>query len=356
MSSLLFFDPVCQQPYDTRTLRERATGGTEATVTRIADALGAYVMQHNRSENAGRYLAPGRLAGIASVVLVRESRALPSLRALFPQARFYLWLHDQLNPGSKRARRLAATAATLRELAVTAVCVSDAQRRGVSAVLERIGVAPEVRALTIYNPVDDTLVPDGSPVDPDKLVFFSSPNKGLAFTLDAFAALRRAMPRLRLVVANPGYKADRSARRPGVQFLGALPQAQVHAEVRGALCTFFPNFSIPETFGLVFAESHALGTPVLTVDCGAALEVLGSAREVLPLHGRYRLYESLLRQLPPRLRAAPARLAGAAGLFDEFVERISQWRAGARPQVAADPRFRLATVAAQWRALLEEPR
>ena len=49
MSSLLFFDPACQQPYDTRTLRERAMGGTEATVTRIADFLGAYVMQHNRT-------------------------------------------------------------------------------------------------------------------------------------------------------------------------------------------------------------------------------------------------------------------------------------------------------------------
>ncbi|HEY1491732.1 MAG TPA: glycosyltransferase family 4 protein, partial [Steroidobacteraceae bacterium] len=353
-SSLLFFDPVCQQPYDTRTLRERATGGTEATVTRIADALGAYVMQHNRTANEGRYRVPGTLAGIRSVVLVRESRALPLVRELFPQARVYLWLHDQLNPGSKRARRLASTAAALRELAVTAVCVSDSQRRGVAAVLERIGVATQVRALTIYNPVDDALAPDRTAVDPDKLVFFSSPNKGLAFTLDAFAALHRAMPRLRLVVANPGYKADRSARRAGVEFLGALPQAQVHAEVRGALCTFFPNFSIPETFGLVFAESHALGTPVLTVDCGAALEVLGNPDEVLALRARYRLYEAALRRLPPRLRGVPARLAAAGGLFDDFVERIGQWRAGARPQAAPDPRFRLATVAAQWRALLTD--
>ncbi len=356
MSALLFFDPLCQQPYDTRTLRERATGGTEATVTRIADALGAYVMQHNRSESAGRYLPPGRLEGIRSVVVVRESRALPLLRELFPHARFYLWLHDQLNPGSKRARRLATTAAALRELAVTVICVSDSQRRGVSAVLEHIGVAKQVHALTIYNPVDDALAPEGTPVDANKLVFFSSPNKGLAFTLDAFCAVQRAMPGLRLVVANPGYKADRTARRAGVEFLGALPQARVHAEVRGALCTFFPNFSIPETFGLVFAESHALGTPVLTVDCGAALEVLGNPREVLPLRPRYRVYESLLRRLPPRLRAAPARLAGAGGLFDDFVERIAEWRAGARPQVAADPRFRLAAVAARWRALLEEQR
>ncbi len=353
MSSVLFFDPVCQQPYDTRTLAQRASGGTEASLTRVADALGAYVMQHNRTVDEGRYRAPGRLDGIRSVVLNRDSRALPLIRELFPRARVYLWMHDQLNPGSTRARRLATTATLLRDMGVSVVCVSDSQRRGAEAVLARIGVSGQVRALTIYNPVDDALVPDATPVDPDKLVFFSSPNKGLMFSLDAFGALRRAMPGLRLVVANPGYKADRAARAAGVEFLGALPQARVHAEVRGALCTFFPNFAIPETFGLVFAESHALGTPVLTVDCGAALEVLGNPQEVLPLRPAYRVYETVAGALPAGLRRGPARLAASAGLFDEFVARIAQWRSGGRPRVAPDPRFRLATVAAQWRALLE---
>ncbi|MBS0579951.1 MAG: glycosyltransferase family 4 protein [Proteobacteria bacterium] len=353
MSSVLFFDPVCQQPYDTRTLAERASGGTESSLTRVADALGAYVMQHNRTVNEGRYRAPGRLQGVRSVVLNRDSRALPVVRELFPDARVYLWLHDQLRPGSKRARRLAATSALLREMGVTAVCVSDSQRRGVEAVLAGLGLSGQVRALTIYNPVDDALAPDATPVDADKLVFFSSPNKGLMFSLDAFGALRRAVPQLRLVVANPGYKADRASRRAGVEFLGALPQGRVHAEVRGALCTFFPNFAIPETFGLVFAESHALGTPVLTVDCGAALEVLGNPVEVLPLRPAYRAYESVVGALPAGLRRGPARLAASAGLFDQFVARITQWRAGARPHVGPDPRFRLATVAAHWRALLE---
>jgi hypothetical protein len=55
MSATLFFDPTCQQPYDTRTLREQAMGGTEATVTRVADALDALVAQHNRTEASGRY-------------------------------------------------------------------------------------------------------------------------------------------------------------------------------------------------------------------------------------------------------------------------------------------------------------
>ena len=145
------------------------------------------------------------------------------------------------------------------------------------------GIADRVSARTIYNPVDDDLQPDGSPIDDRKLVFLSSPNKGLKFTLDAFRAVRRAMPDMRLIVGNPGYKPGKVARLDGVEYLGPQPQQRIHAEARTALCTFFPNFVIPETFGLVFAESKALGTPVLTHDCGAALEVLGDPAQVLPV-------------------------------------------------------------------------
>jgi len=352
MSSVLFYDPVCREPYDTRTLGERALGGSEATLTRIADALGAWVIQHNRSEDFGRYRRPQRLPGITSLIVHRDPRALPLLRTQYPQARVYLWLHDRIHPRSKRARTLAVTAALLAELAVTVVCVSDTQRAGVEATLRSLGLGGRVGALTLYNPVDDALTPDGTPVDERKLVFFSSPNKGLPFTLDAFSAVRRRMPDLRLVVGNPGYKRERRAARAGVEFLGAQPQARIHAQVRSALCTFCPNFVIPETFGLVFAESHALGTPVLTHDCGAAAEIVGDRQQLLPVTAGCRLYEAAAGWLPLAWRRAPARLAAAAGLFDAYTERIAAWRSGSRPQTAPDPRFRLSAVIAGWRSLL----
>jgi glycosyltransferase involved in cell wall biosynthesis len=352
MSSILFFDPSCPQPYDTRTLQQKALGGTEASVTRIADALDAYVIQHNRTEAYGRYRPPERIRGIERVVVNRDSRALPIVCELYPGARVYLWLHDQLNPSSKRGRRLASTARLLREMSVTVICVSDWQRRGVEATLRRIGVEDRVQVCTIYNPIDNALVPDGSPIDDRKLVFFSSPNKGLKFTLDAFRAVRRRMPDLRLVVGNPGYKVRKSAEIEGVEYLGPQPQELIHAHVRSALCTFFPNFVIPETFGLVFAESRALGTPVLTADCGAALEVLGDSEQVLPVTDAQRMYETALSGLSPRWRSGPARLAASLGLFDSYAERIRAWRSGARPRTSPDPRFRLTAVTERWRALL----
>jgi glycosyltransferase involved in cell wall biosynthesis len=355
MSSVLFFDPSCQRPYDTRTLRQQATGGAEATVTRIADALGAFVMQHNRTEAYGSYLPPGKVSGIEHVILNRDARALPRVRDLYPNAKVYLWVHDQMNPGSKRGRRLASTAQHVRDLAVTVICVSDTHRRAVEATLRKIGVDDRMHALTIYNPVADDLVPDGSGFDERKLVFFSSPNKGLAFTLDAFRALRRRMPDLRLQVGNPGYKIRKSATIEGVEYLGPQPQARIHTEVRSALCTFFPNFVLPETFGLVFAESKAVGTPILTCDAGAAAEIVADPQQVLPVTFGQRAYETTFHSLSPRWRGGPARLADGLGLFDAYIDRIRAWRAGGRPAAGPDPRFHLRVVANRWREMLGIP-
>lgn len=351
-AAILFYDPVCDRPYDTETLRRQAMGGTEATVVRVADALGAFVAQHNRASARGRYLPPRRDPAISHVIVNRDSRALSVVRELYPNARVHLWLHDRVRPRSKRARRLAADADILRELAVKVVCVSDTQRHAVEAALHWMGVSDRVPACTVYNPVDDDLLPDGSPIDDAKLVFLSSPNKGLRFTLDAFRAVRTAMPDMRLVVGNPGYKPGDATRLDGVEYLGPQPQERIHAQVRTALCTFFPNFVIPETFGLVFAESRALGTPVLTHDCGAALEVLADPAQVLPVTVAKRAYEGLLSGCPSGWRRWPARVAAGCGLFDAYVERLRAWRAGARPVTGPDPRFRLSRVAQRWREVL----
>lgn len=351
MSRIVFLDTVSPQPYDSRSFGERAVQGTEASVIRIADAIGAVVMQHNRTSAWQRYLPVQPLQGIEQVVVIRESRALAQARELFPQARLHLWLHDKMRPATKRGRRLRADAGLLREERVSLICVSDTHRRDVLNTLRWAGI-PGLPVCTRYNPLDPSLQPDGTPFDERQLVFFSSPNKGLAFALDAFGALRRALPDLRLIVGNPGYKADARTAIAGVQFLGAQPQPVIHAQVRRALCAFQPNFRIPETFGLVYAESHALGTPVLTHDFGAAAEVVGDPRQLLAVKTSYRCYEALVGALPPRWRRLPARLAGAAGLFDAYVERIREWRTGARPVVRPDPRFALSAVAAQWRELL----
>lgn len=363
MSPVLFFDPGCPAPYSRRTLEQAALGGTESTVVRIAEALDAVVLQHNRTEPEDRYRPSAEAAqqasrGVEHLIVLRDPRAIRSACARFPRARPYLWLHDLVRPGSKRGRRLAAAADTLARHGVTVVCVSEFQRAQAQAVLERASVAQHVRTATIYNPIDDGLVPSGTPIDAEKLVFLSSPNKGLDFALDAFEAVRHAFPRMCLSVCSPGYKSFRAAgitgpaaAIDGLEWLGPLPHARALAELRSALCVFYPNFVLPETFGLVFAEASAVGTPVLTHDCGAAAEVLADPRQVLPIAPAARRHERLARLLPGTLRRRLAARAERRGVFAPYVERIRAWRSD-RPRTTADPRFRLSAVAERWRALL----
>jgi glycosyltransferase involved in cell wall biosynthesis len=321
---------------------------------RIADSLGALVMQHNRTDISGRYRPPGRIRGVERVILIRDSRGLPQVREMFPDARIYLWVHHHFPRGSKLFRRLAGTARHLRDMRVNIICVSHQQQQQLESVLRLLDLRGRVSMRTIYNPVDDSLLPDGSPVDERKLVFLSSPNKGLKFTLDAFRELHRRMPDLRLIVGNPGYKIREFPPIDGVQYLTPQPQHRIHAEVRTALCLFYPNFVYPETFGLVFAESKALGTPVLTHDCGAAAEIIEDPDQLLQTSLAERLYEGALNKFPSRWRSLPAVIAARAGLFDRYVERIRAWRAGGRPATTLNPKFRLSCVAQHWRSVLSE--
>src|SRR5437762_3266287 len=219
MVPVLFFDPLCVAPYSAQTLREQGLGGSEATTVRVAEALDAFVSQHNRTRAEGRYLPPAALADVEDVIVLRDPRALARVSQLFPRARTHLWVHDRIEPGSARSRWFKAAAPDLERLQPDVICVSEYQRELVAATLRGIDGCQRLRVRRIYNPVDDRLVPDGSPVDPTKLVFFSSPNKGLLFTLDAFRALRRSIPDLRLCVANPGRSEEHTSELQSPMYL-----------------------------------------------------------------------------------------------------------------------------------------
>jgi glycosyltransferase involved in cell wall biosynthesis len=131
-----------------------------------------------------------------------------------------------------------------------------------------------------------------------------------------------------------------------------LPHARILAEVRTALCVFYPNFVLPETFGLVLAEAQAVGTPVLTHDCGAVREILADPSQILPVTRGARNYERIAGLLPSGARRHLAPWADRLGVFAPYVERLIALRSGTRPAAIDDPRFDLTAVVQRWRALL----
>jgi glycosyltransferase involved in cell wall biosynthesis len=252
-----------------------------------------------------------------AVIAFRQPALLPRLSGLFPHARLILWLQDLAN-----ARLSHPAIAGIRPKIVTA---SAFHTRNVLEWCWHRGldIGPEVDH--IFNPIDDDLQPATVDVDQNSLIYFSSPNKGLAWTLEAFRQAHLVIKELRLKIANPGYRvwAPPLDVPPDIEYLGVLSHSVVLREVRGSLCAFHLNDVYPETFGCVSAEANAIGTPVLTHAIGAATEVLTDDRQLID-----------------------ARDIGAV------IDRLLAWRSGDRPVVGPDGRFKTSTVISKWKDLL----
>ena len=329
---LLFIDPTCNKPYAPGVLRDEPLGGTEATVIRVAEALArtagvesVNVMQHNRQSmatGAARYIgvADKLPAAPTHLVLLRNPLYLPSLRSQFPQARFYFWAHDEfLWPGWREYFQV------LLDTDALPICVSHWHESQMQTFAKSLGYA-RLPSSFIYNPIADDLVPDATPVDRNKLIFFSSPHKGLTNTLRVFARLRevRELADLRLVIGNPGYHQDHDiAGLENVVSLGSLPHAQVIRELRSAFAALHLNDECPETFGLVNAEANAVGVPFLASPLGATPEIAN-------------VPEQLVDPLDHAM----------------VIERLLAWRRHGRPTVSANEAFRLDSVVAAWQQLL----
>lgn len=319
MAQVLFIDGVCNKPYSLDTLKSEALGGTEGTCVRIAEALRATVEQHNREQSdiSARYFPLGAELGAPShVVCLRDPNSLTEARRRFPRAKLYLWLHDLVGPEMGRALPVIEAAKV-----EAVICVSKFHRMQAVEVLKAFGYTGQFPIRVIYNPVDDDLRPDETPYDRNKLVWLSSPHKGLDYGLELFQGLRRFNPDFRLVVANPGYLESKTTQVDGVEVVGCLPHSGGVDHLRSALCLFFPNVVFPETFGLVFTEANAVGTPVITHPFGAACEVLD-----LP-H-----YETVDCRHPKAV-----------------IDRVMGWWEHGRPTVRCKPQFRLSRVIQSWK-------
>lgn len=353
MKSIVFYDAATRGPYSEESLDVPANGigGSEASVARVAMKLSqehrVTVAQYGRTRSEGaprlRWIplseAGEALARADAIVVSRNPKHMLTARRFNRRSRVVLWYHDWYSPRESLASRKLrlesrfkseALVGLHRLMGVNAVCVSQVHAGNLRSYLREARalrpIASRIPVDYIYNPISDTLDKTPAPHDPTKLIYFSAAWKGLDMVLNAFQAVRQSMPEMRLYVASPGYAKVRGvptgAMSENVTYLGRLSHADVMEQVRTSLCVFYPANRVPETFGCVFAESHAVGTPVLAHPFGAAPELLGS-EELIDADN----------------------LAGV-------VERIQAWRTGARPVVSSNRAVRLTAVAETWERLL----
>lgn len=128
-------------------------------------------------------------------------------------------------------------------------------------------------SVVIHPPVDVQPPPAGAPVPrvPRRCVTVGRlmGYKNVALMLEAF----RLLPEHELVVVGSGPldRVLRQAAPANVRFTGFLPQAEVQAQVRQAQAFIF---AAVEDFGIAPVEALALGTPVVALARGGALDYL----------------------------------------------------------------------------------
>lgn len=326
----MFYDGVAPEPYTLETLKVKSLGGTEASCIRIVsklaiDGYNVVLAQRNRINYHSGSLGLGSItycpleADFADksfdvVISLRDAGHYLKNKEKYPKAKHYLWMHDVVG-GDYRDHMNYHLNGKESDL----ICVSNWHKRNIL-----YNVNAKLNVKRIYGPLADYCTKTSAAHDPYKLIFFSSPHKGLKGTLEIFVKLRKKDPNFYLKISNPGYFADAKDLPEGVTSLGSLPHHSILMDqVRGSLCTFYPNTVFEETFGLVMAESDAVGTPVLAHPIGAAPEVLSHPKELLDCNDH-----------------------------DKVIERVLAWQGGERPIVKAKLEFMMNEVIKEWKKIL----
>lgn len=144
------------------------------------------------------------------------------------------------------------------------IAVSEFTKR---EVVEVLGV-PEQRIRVVPNGVSAPFGPDGPAAEGEYVLAVGTlePRKNLPRLAEA---ARRAGLELRVAGARGWGRVDLDAA--GVRWLGEVPDAELAALYRGAVCLAYP--SLYEGFGIPVLEAMACGTPVVTSRGGAPAEL-----------------------------------------------------------------------------------
>jgi glycosyltransferase involved in cell wall biosynthesis len=334
--NILIYDPATPFTYTYDSLHQRALRGTESTILRVANVLKnthqiSIAQRHrpcteDQTVDGINYLSFETAHGLSPdvVILLRYHRLLDTIVKHFPHARHFFWLHN-MPPRDLYKYRDLLLQYHYQIIAVSHFHKNMIEKRLKGKWYQRLFRKQDKSVIPVkvlYNPIEDDLNPNDTPVNQQQMIFTSSPYKGLGETLRLFTALSHHFPDYELLIVSPD-KLEKNLTLPKqARFLQPLPPRLLAQHIRESFCVFYPQTERVETFGLVYAEANALGTPVLAHDFGAAREVLSDTSQLINGHD-----------------------------INTIINKITQWREK-RPVPSAKPEFRLSRVMETWSSLL----
>lgn len=313
--SILFVDSTYPSEYDFTSLSTQGLGGTESSLLHTAkilqnNGLSVSILQHCRQRETVQQGV--RLLTLETVfenqfehvVILRKFPRLQEYQKHFPKAKFYLWLHTY------KAREYALKRC-LPTRPFTVICNSKTHAKQLQKMLNQgllgrfISLFRKPTPVTYcYNPVPDYGKTINKPKKKiNQLIFISAPNKGLNQVLTQFQKLSQNQPDLTLLIANPEYRKTDQTAQHNVHYIGSLPKPELLQKIAESLCIFYPQDSFAETFGFVYAEANAVGTPVLAHDIGAAKEILHPQNPLINVQNFQQIQQTInhWQQSPPHI-------------------------------------------------------
>lgn len=171
---------------------------------------------------------------------------------------------------------------------------------------------PRSRVSVVHNGIDTGALPGPADrqraraalgIDDDSFVLASvarlDPVKDFMSLLDAFAEVRQAVPRSRLLIVGDGSeRAALTARAARADLCGAVDFLGMRSDVRALLpaADLYVNSSISEGVSITILEAMAAGVPVVATGVGGTPEVLadGAAGVLVPARSPSRLAQAAI--------------------------------------------------------------
>jgi glycosyltransferase involved in cell wall biosynthesis len=297
--------------YDPSTVDTTPLGGTESAVCYLSRSLarrGHEIFLLGKAPVVGtregvmciprdRAPIPSSLNLDAMVCVGAPSDPAKLRSMLGPSTRLVRWVH--LAPGQPSVDTLKDPAEQRAYDAI--VMVSNWQR---DQFYLRFGVDP-ARTVVLKNgigfPFERQFAPDepilAAKQWPPVLCYCSAPYRGLDVLLEAFPAIRAAVPGARLRVyssltlygfspekddATFGQLYKRCRETDGVDYIGAVSQPELAPQMRDVSLLTYPNM-MAESFCIVAVEAMASGCRVITTHHGALSETTAGFARLIPL-------------------------------------------------------------------------
>jgi glycosyltransferase involved in cell wall biosynthesis/tetratricopeptide (TPR) repeat protein len=353
---VVFFYQPHSVPFDGTTPRRQGLGGTESAIVYLAEALarrGHRCVVFNNCdapatvegvEYARWETMPVRSVAAPADVLVSVRAWQAAGRARFAPLQIF-WTGDAFDQPF-----LAAFGDQARRAQIDVVMLQSAWQidtfhahHGVplaQILRTTLGTAASAPWPTAGASPSGCRAPSAPRRRRPRLVYASTPFRGLDVLLDVFPRIRAACPDAELEVCSSmsvyGVPADedrrqfatlyRKAEQPGVTLVGSVPQMELAARLEEARLLAYPNH-FAETFCIAAAEAQAAGCPVVTTALGALPETVGGAGICIPGDPRSAAYQQAFVAACVSLLTDEVRWQALSGRAREQAARDYAWPA-----------------------------